>query len=101
MDPMHPVDKKNLFASYQQSFMIDDLLTRSKGSDSQPDHYSHPSLPSPPPSSGRMGDGPGAIGMMGTAGKPVSSQIECMHSRSSLTQNDCTLSRVFIIHLNG
>ena len=71
MDPMHHhhLDKKNVFASYQQSFMIDDLLTRSKGNDSQPDHYPHPSLPSPPPSSGRIADGTDGIGV---AGKTVS-----------------------------
>ena len=61
MDPMHPVDKKNLYAYQQPSFMIDDLLTRSKGNELQPDHYPHPSLPSPPPSSGRIGDGMGII----------------------------------------
>ena len=69
MDPMHHVDKKNIFASYQQSFMIDDLLTRNKGTESQPDHYPHPSLPSPPPSSGRVPDGADGIGV---AGKTVS-----------------------------
>lgn len=84
MDPMHPaVDKKNLFASYQQSFMIDDLLTRSKGNDSQPDHYPHPSLPSPPPSSGRIGDGSAGIGIMGTTGKHVSILSRLYYNKES------------------
>ena len=72
MDPMHPVDKKSaLFTSYQQSFRIDDLINNSNP---QPDHYPPPSLPSPPPSSGRIEDGTGGIhGMMGgpVPGKPV------------------------------
>lgn len=72
MDPMHPVDKKNLYAYQHPSFMIDDLLTRSKGGDLQSDHYPHPSLPSPPPSSTRIGDGSGGIGIVGTTEKPVS-----------------------------
>ena len=70
MDPMHPVDKKSaLFTSYQQSFRIDDLIN----SNPQPDHYPPPSLPSPPPSSGRIEDGTGGMGMVGAAvaGKPV------------------------------
>ena len=71
MDPMHhPVDKKSaIFTSYQQSFRIDDLIN----SNPQPDHYPPPSLPSPPPSSGRIEDGTGGMGMVAAAvaGKPV------------------------------
>ena len=71
MDPMHhPVDKKSaIFTSYQQSFRIDDLIN----SNPQPDHYPPPSLPSPPPSSGRIEDRTGGMGMVtaAVAGKPV------------------------------
>lgn len=64
------MDKKTLFSSYQQSFRIDDLLTR-KAIDPQPDHFPPPNLPSPPPSSGRIEDGAGGIGLIGTTGKSV------------------------------
>lgn len=74
MDPMHPVDKKSaLFTSYQQSFRIDDLIN----SNPQPDHYPPPSLPSPPPSSGRIEDRTGGMGMVGAAvaGKPMNGDM--------------------------
>lgn len=37
------MDKKNLMAPYQQSFRIDDLLTR-KASEQQPGHFCPPPL---------------------------------------------------------
>ena len=40
------LDKKNLMAPYQQSFRIDDLLTR-KASEQQPGHFCPPLHPPP------------------------------------------------------
>lgn len=51
--------KKNLTSPYQQSFRIDDLLTR-KVIEQQPDHYSHLSshhTPLLPPPSGHSTNG--------------------------------------------
>lgn len=79
------LDKKSLMAPYQQSFRIDDLLTR-KATEQQPGHFCPPvnALQPPPLSSNRAKCGQQEKAMAPANAKVRMAQCRCVYGSGDI-----------------